>query len=407
MIFKLMKNRNFRNYFFSDIIADFGIGMLATSLNWYVLDKTDSSKMIGYMLSANVIAGFIVSLVIGLLIDRINRKHIIIANYMIRVVSTALILALLYVTEFRWEYAFLLTCVNGVCWTVNTAASKSFVQEIIEKDELISGNSLLEISMQVGMFMAGALSGLLYKFFGFQSILLMNTFIFLISIVFVCNIRYTSKVTAINSNNSVRKNIKDGINYFRNNKYIFLFGMVSFVPTVVTSIYNVVLPVYVVRVINGDSIIFGIADMAYGIGGFISGFIAVYIAKKMSNNKAIIMFYLVAIGILIGICFNQYALVLYVISCTLGITNSSIRIIVNTVLLSVVPKEVMGRVMSVWVSISLIVQAISSSFVGTIIDSYSSKAGFLFMGFLMILGCIFNLCIFRKFNIAEVEKINE
>ncbi len=402
MIYKLLKNRNFRNYFLSDIIADFGVGMLTTSLNWYVIDKTSSSKMLGYLLSVNVIAGFIISLFVGLLIDRFNRKFIIIANHLVRVISMALVIILISFTEFKLGYMFALTIINGICWAVTTAVSKSFIQEIIPKEDFMGGNSLLEISMQVGMFMAGALSGILYKFFGFKSILSINTVIFIISIMFVLNIKYNSEVTKKN-NETLYENIKEGINYLSSNKNIFIFGIIAFVPTVVTAIYNVVLPTYVINSINGDSVIFGMADMAYGIGGFISGFAAVLITKKLSSKKSINIFYLVAIGILIGVCFNKYAIILYIISCTLGITNSSIRILVNTVLMDLVPKEVMGRSMSVWVSISLIVQAVSSSLVGGLIDKYSPEAGFIFMGVLMFLGYFFSAFLFKKFNMREVE----
>ncbi|WP_294351519.1 MFS transporter [uncultured Clostridium sp.] len=402
MIFKLFENKNFRNYFLSDIIADFGVGMLTTSLNWFVIDKTGSSKMLGYLLSINVIAGLIISLFVGLLVDKFNRKFIVIVNYLVRIISMIAVVVLLSLTEFNLAYAFLLTVINGVCWNVTMAVSKSFIQEIIPKKDFISGNSLLEISMQVGMFLAGALSGVIYKFFGFVNILVINTIIFIISTIFIFNIKYKSEVTSKN-NETLHENVKEGISYLNNNKSIFAFGAISFVPTIVTAIYNVVLPTYVVSSINGDSVIFGIADMAYGIGGFIAGFLAVFIAKKLTNKKSIVLFYLVAIGILIGICFNKYSAILYMISCTLGITNSSIRILVNTMLMDVVPKEVMGRSMSVWVSISLIVQAVSSLVVGELIDAYSPEVGFVFMGLLMFIGLIFNIFLFKKFKIREVE----
>ena len=128
--------------------------------------------------------------------------------------------------------------------------------------------------------------------------------------------------------------------------------------------------------------------MFYGVGGFLSGFIAIMVSKKLSQNKSIIVFYLLAIGILIGILFNKYVIILYIISCLLGITNSSIRILLNTLIMDIVPKKVMGRSMSIWVSISLILQAISSSLIGVLIDKYSSRIGFLYMSGLMFLGYI-------------------
>lgn len=405
MTLSLMKQKKFRNYFFSDIIGSIGAGMLTTSLNWFVLDKTNSVKLVGYLLSANVIAGLIVSLFIGLLIDRFNRKIIMICNYLFRIITMILTITLLIFTGFREEYMFFLTIINGICWTLSMAASRSFVQEIILKKDFINGNSLLEISMQVGMFMAGALSGVLYKYLGFNYILIIDTIIFIFSIIFLCQVEYKSEIN-ISKENSFYDNLKEGLSYLKNNAGIFILGIVAFVPAVVTAIYNVVLPAYVVDTISGDSVVFGISDMFYGIGGFLSGFIGAAVSKELSKNKSIVTFYLVAIGILVGVSFNRYALVLYIVSCLLGITNSSIRIVVNTIIMNVVPRAFMGRAMSVWVAISLILQAISSSTVGILIDSFSSGLGFIYMSALMFLGFVLVILLLKKYKLDMMEGKN-
>ena len=64
--------------------------------------------------------------------------------------------------------------VNGIGWTVYMSASRSLVQELLPKEDLLNGNSLIEISLQVGMFVAGGVSGVLYKFYGFEVILILN-----------------------------------------------------------------------------------------------------------------------------------------------------------------------------------------------------------------------------------------
>lgn len=63
------------------------------------------------------------------------------------------------------------------------ATSRSLVKQILKPDQYTDANSLLEISLQTGMFIAGGLSGILYKINGFTLIIAMTIMMFLISIL--------------------------------------------------------------------------------------------------------------------------------------------------------------------------------------------------------------------------------
>lgn len=153
-------------------------------------------------------------------------------------------------------------------------------------------------------------------------------------------------------------------------------------------IYNVVLPGYVSDAVKGDSVVFGLSDMFYGIGGLLSGFIAAPLAAKLSKNTTIALFFAVAFGVLIAVAFNTFAFVLYLGSMLIGLSNSSLRIVMTTTLMEEVSKSYMGRAMSVWMAISLLLQTVSASALGLLIDRYSAAVGFLCMGGLMLVGLI-------------------
>lgn len=191
MVFSVLKQRNFRHYSFADIISGFGVGMSTIGANWYLMDQTNSITAIGFMLSLNVISGFLISAFVGTLIDKWNRKTIILWANGIRAIALLIITGAFVWTGFRIEYLYAFAIINGMGWTVYMTASRSLVQEILTEKDLIHGNSLIEISLQVGMFMAGALSGVLYKFVGFEIILLLNALAFIVSSFLLSRIQYT------------------------------------------------------------------------------------------------------------------------------------------------------------------------------------------------------------------------
>ena len=377
--------KNFLFFFLADIISGFGVGMSTIGANWYLLDETGSVGAIGLMLSINVISGFLVSPFTGIITDKFNRKSVIQATFILRAITIAALTGLFIFDGFSIGYIYAFAIINGIGWSIYMSASRSLIQELLPEKELSKGNSLIEISLQVGMFMAGAASGFIYKFFGFEVILLMNSLMFVFSSLLVMFVKYQS-IALEGSDESYSDSFKKGLQYLRSHKMTFLLGIVSIVPLVATMIYNVVLPGYVSDTLNADSVVFGFSDMAYGIGGLLSGFIAAPFARKISGNKAVSMIFILAVLTLFGLAVNNVVLVIYLGSFLIGLSNSSLRIIMNTMLMEIVPKPLMGRALSVWMGIALFLQAILASGLGLLIDIFSPSIGFICMGGLMLLG---------------------
>lgn len=259
--------------------------------------------------------------------------------------------------------------------------------------------------MQVGMFMAGAASGVIYKYFGFESILIFNSAAFFLSSIFLSRVKYDS-IEFRNKKESFYVSFKSGINYLTDRPKLFFFGVASIIPLVSTMMYNVVLPGYVSDTIGSGSVVFGLSDMFYGIGGLLSGFIAAPLAKKISNNGTVTLFFLVSVGILFGFAFNNYSIVLFLGSLLFGLCNSSLRILMNTTIMETVSKSFMGRAMSVWITISLILQAVASSVLGILIDRLSPAIGFICLSGLMLIGFVIHRVLIKTKTI-EVNKSME
>ncbi|NEW06699.1 MFS transporter [Paenibacillus sp. SYP-B3998] len=406
MVFSILKPRNFRNFFFSDIISGFGVGMSTIGANWFLMDQTNSIASIGFMLSLNVIAGFLISPFVGSFIDKFNRKAIIVWTYLFRALAILGITALFFIFGFKIEYLYLFTIVNGVGWTIYMSASRSLVQELLPEKDLINGNSLVEISLQVGMFMAGAASGILYKYFGFEIILIVNAAAFILSSLLLSRVIY-SPILVENKEESFYTNFKHGISYLKNRPYLFFLGVIAIIPLISTMVYNVVLPGYVNQSVQGDSVVFGLSDMCYGIGGLLSGFIAAPLAKKFSKNGTVTLFFLIAVSVFLAIALNSYIWLLYLGSMLIGLSNSSLRIVMNTTIMETVSKSFMGRAMSVWMAISLLLQTVSAPGLGLLIDHYSPGVGFIGMSALMLVGLVFHYILGTSYKKNQTYEITE
>lgn len=156
----ILTNKNFRIFFVSDIISGFGVGLIMIAENWYVFTQTNSTKYVGFLLAFTVIASFIVSPIAGICADIFNRKNVISITYVVRI-SFLLVIALVFLMHgFDIRLMYLLSIINGIGWTFYMSTSRSFIQELLPKNLLIKGNSLLEICLQSGMLFSGAILGI-------------------------------------------------------------------------------------------------------------------------------------------------------------------------------------------------------------------------------------------------------
>lgn len=385
MTFNLLKNQNFRNYFLADITSGFGSGMNFIGAGWFILEITGSNRSVGFLLALTLFSGLVVFPFSGMIVDRFNRRQIIWWSNLARGILIAIVAVSIITSSFKVIYLYFLVIIGGAGWSIFIPASRGLIQELVEKDELINGNSFIEISMQVGMFTAAAASGIIFRYFGFATILLIDTATFLISNYFLAKIRYDAVITH-DQHESPYKQFSNGLKFLSKNPLIFGFGIMMFLPFVATMTSNVVLPGYVKNYLHQNSVIYGLADMSYGIGACLSGSMAASLATRFTRNKVVLLCFIVSIISLIFLIFNQYIIGLYIASVIFGLCNSSLRILLQTTAMEITPKEFFGRVMSVWVAISMTIQIISSYGAGCLMDNLRPNLGFLLLASIMVIG---------------------
>lgn len=386
MIKHLLQMKDFRRFLLADVISGLGVGMTTVGANWYILSQTHSNKIVGFYLTINVLAGFIMSPLAGIITDRFFRKKVILWSFIGRVLPIIFITIYFYILGFNLILMYILSIVMGMGWITYMAASRSYIQSILPDSLLGSANSFIEISLQVGMFSAGALSGIILNYTGFVAILVINALVFLIAIILVNSIKNDSTLDLnIHKENS---QISKGIKYVWNNKLVFNIGIISILPLIVTQLFNVSAPGYVSSILNANSVVYGLSDMSYGIGGLVAGFISGYLINRFSNKKLIIIFFALASLVLITLFVGRSIVFMYLCNFFLGLSNSSLRVSMNTILMSSVKKTFMGRVTAIFNGLAQLIEVFASTLMGTFNDKLGADFGFLVMFVIMIIGVV-------------------
>ncbi|MGR6342534.1 MFS transporter [Priestia megaterium] len=378
--------------------SQFGAGMTIAVLSWYALDKSGSNQLVATIINANVISGILMSLFAGVIVDNFSKKFITILSYILRILFIAVPLLLLTVYGYNKYFLLLIALSNGLGWNLYYPASKGLLQEISTKEQLLKSNSGAEITMQVGLFSSGAIAGSLYNICGFKIILIMSIITFLVS-AFLTSLLKTKKKKPVSRDNfKIKDSYVEGMKYFQHHGAIFFLGLILFIPFIGANVINTILPGYASIELNTNAAVYGLIDMAYGIGACVVGFTIIGLSKRFSINMIVSIGFI--IGILTGLVLftntsKFFAGVLFFIC---GLCGPGIRSLIYSLIMKVVPNEFLGRTMSLWNLLSLMIQVIATFAIGKIMDIISPAWGFLIYSFILIIGLVLFFSIARSIN---------
>lgn len=265
--------KNFRLFITSDIISQFGAGLILVALNWYIIDIYHSNSLIAIVANINVIAGILISIVAVGILKCINARWLVISSICFRIFFIVLALVLFKMNLDKKLAIYLLALSGGIGWNLYFPASKDILNSFMTEDNALQINSFAEISMQVGLLTATLFSGILYRYVGFKNILVIGIVLFVSSLLIFSSVKYSEQ-------NKIKadKNVKL-FSYFLKEKWLLLLGIVLYIPFIGTNIITTALPGYIKDYLSGNSIVYGITDTMYGVGACLASFVLTFIVK--------------------------------------------------------------------------------------------------------------------------------
>lgn len=377
-----MMKKNFRLFITSDIISQFGAGLILVALNWYIIDIYHSNSLIAIVANINVIAGILISIVAVGILKCINARWLVISSICFRIFFIVLALVLFKMNLDKKLAIYLLALSGGIGWNLYFPASKDILNSFMTEDNALQINSFAEISMQVGLLTATLFSGILYRYVGFENILVIGIVLFVSSLLIFSSVKY-SEQNKIKADKNVQL-----FSYFFKEKWLLLLGIVLYIPFIGTNIITTALPGYIKDHLSGNSIVYGITDTMYGVGACLASFVLTFIVKYFNKEKLILFLFIFSIILGAVLSLNQKLSLAIGYIFLLGMVEPVIRTIMYTRTMEIVPSTLLGAVVAFWNFINLILQFFANYGVGKVMDDVGPQWGFIIYAGVMILGSL-------------------
>ncbi|MCY4079142.1 MAG: MFS transporter [Caldilineaceae bacterium] len=371
----LRNNRNFRYLWFGQIVSLLGDWFNLVASAALVGMLTQSGLAVGSLFVVRMLAPFLVSPIAGVVADRYNRKHILIAADLIR---AAVVLAFLLVRNPGDVWLlYTLTAVQMAMSGFFDPAHTAILPDISNPRELGAVNALSSATWSVMLALGAALGGLFSGTFGMYPAFVLDTFTFLLSAVLLAQIRMPAKLASA-ADRTVAAAFGQylrGLRYLRAHLDVLVVALQKAVMALFFATAFQVLQVAIAQQVftvgqgGGTSLglMFGLTGVGSGLGPIL--------ARKLTGEdprslkEAIAYGYVLAIaGIIVTAPLLSLPIVLLG-SFVRSIGSGIIWVFSTHLLLQMVPDEVRGRVFASDFMFFYLGSALASSLVGAALDT--------------------------------------
>jgi MFS family permease len=297
----LRTNRNYRYTWIGQVVSEIGDHFNNIAVFSLALANTRSGLVVSGVMLSRAIPAVLAGPIAGVLLDRLDRKRVMIASDLIRAV-----VALGFIFTVRRHDTWLLYVLSGLLMFASpffTSGRSSILPTIASKEELHTANSLTQTTQWTTLVIGTFLAGTSVMQFGYRWAFAGNSLSFLISALCISRLRvrggsFRAKREALTEAEVARPwhEYTEGLRYMRSNPLIFGIALIGVGWATGGGAAQILFSVFGEIVFNRGPQGIGIIWGSAGIGLLMGGAFAWWLGPRLSFNgykRAIVFCYII------------------------------------------------------------------------------------------------------------------
>ena len=270
-----------------NMLYDYGNSVWLASMG--AVGKT----VLGIYQISELVTSILVNPLGGVISDRFSRRKILMTTDL---VCGFLCLGISFIRNDRWMIAALIfaNIVQAIAFAFSRTANKAIITEVVEKDEIVTYNARLELTLQVVGVSSPVFSFLVLQFASLHATLLLDALTFFIAFVLVAFLpKEEAKVQERKqfTGKDIFSDMKDGLHYIWHQKEIFFLLLVASSVNFFFAAFEFLIP---------------FSNRLYGVKGAyatiltlgaIGSIIGALIANKFKSSMEMLLFLLILTGV--------------------------------------------------------------------------------------------------------------
>jgi MFS family permease len=344
---QVLYNRNYRLYWFGQLVSLTGTWMQAVAQGWVVLALTGSVAALGVVNFAVSLPTLFLTLTGGVMADRWDRRWLLIATQA-GLMFCALLMALLLATDaLTFEVLLAVSVLIGVITAFDLPTQQALVPELVAPREIPQAVAMNQVIFNGSRLLGPAVAGAMATRFSLASLYLGNGLSFLAVIASLLAIRVPGGRLQGGARGSMLHALREGLGYVHRSRLLrALLAVVALSVLLLFPAVAVLPPAYVRDVLHHGLEVNGLLMAISGGASLLGAFIMLWIPARRRGQ-----------AMLAAICAGATALAmlaltrsLWVAGAATGLSSLGFSLFMGlnaTIVQQMVPGALRGRVMSV------------------------------------------------------------
>ncbi len=318
------------------------------ALGWLVYELTGSSVMLGLLNGLRALPFLVTGPMAGVAADRMDRRQLMLRTQQVLIATAFLMGGLVASGWLEVWHIFVFTLVTGVGWSFSEPVRQSLIPSAVPKAELANAIALNSAGFNLMKVVGPALGGVMIALFGAAGNFLVQGTAYLVVLVMIHSMHVPSTLQEARRSSALAS-LKEGFTYVRSTPTVLALMILAYVPRVFAVPYQTLMPVFQKDVLHVGPEGLGMLMAAPGFGAVLAVLTLASISNRMKRQGIMLVGSTIMLGLSL-ILFSQVtsfllALLVLVIA---GAFQMVFLASTSTMLQLIVPDELRGRVMSLY-----------------------------------------------------------
>ena len=389
---RALRHRNFRLFFTGQSISLIGTWMTRVATSWLVYRLTGSALLLGTVSFAGQIPTFLLAPFAGVLVDRVNRRKLLIWTQVLAGIQSLALAALTLTKIITIHEIIALSVFQGLINAFDMPGRQSFLVQMVSRDtgkpdkqDLSNAIALNSSIVNVARLIGPAIAGIIIAAVGEGYCFAIDGASYIAVVASLLMMRVPASTIA-RTTTSMLEQLREGWSYvvhFRPIRTILtLFALLSLMGMP----FMVLMPIFASQVLHGGAHTLGYLMGASGVGALTSA-VSLALRKSVRGLTTMIQIAAVMFGsglILFGL--SHYLVLSLLLMVVVGFGMMQGLAASNTVIQTLVPEDKRGRVMSYYTMAFVGMAPFGSLLAGALAHRFGASHAVMITGAFCLIG---------------------
>ncbi|MGH7216321.1 MAG: MFS transporter, partial [Nitrospiraceae bacterium] len=267
---ELLRTKSFGLLFSGQAVSQIGDSMNKVALLWFVYELTGSAFKMTVVGLLQTIPPLVFGPLIGVYLDRMKKKPVLIWVDLIRTGLVALIPLLYAMEALTLERLYVLVFATSIVSTVFGPALASAVPLLVPRAQLTAANGLIQSTTNIGLLIGPAVCGVGIAMIGAHNVLYLDAATFLVSALCLMPIYLNETLGArprLTDGSTILQDLLVGFRFvFVQHRTVLLLMLTATLYSLGASAFVFLLPVFATQLLDASAIELGWLWSSLGIG---------------------------------------------------------------------------------------------------------------------------------------------